>query len=58
MVQLNSKIPHLTYDHLDINNISPRSYHPSTNGGVDRVNPTMARILAIVDTTKSTPTKQ
>ena len=33
---------------LAVDKIASASYHPSGNGGVDRVNHTMAKMLAVV----------
>ena len=47
-LQLCSKLSRALYERLDINKIATSSYHPCTNGGVERVNHTMALMLAMV----------
>ena len=47
-LQVCSKIPLTLFDRLGINKIVTRSYHPCTNGGVDRVNHTMTLMFAMV----------
>ena len=43
-----SKLSRALYERLGINKIATSSYHPCTNGGVERVNHIMALILAMV----------
>ena len=37
-----------TYELMKIKKVTTSSYNPQTNGGVERVNHTMAQILAVV----------
>ena len=43
-----SKLSHAVYNVLRAQKITTNSYHPSENGGVERVNHTMAEMLAMV----------
>ena len=47
-LQFCSKIWHIEYELLGVQKIATSSYHPSGNGGVERVNHTMAQTLAMV----------
>ena len=47
--QLCSKLAHAVYNLLGVRKIATSSYHPNGNGWVERVNHTMAQMLAMVD---------
>ena len=47
-LQFCSKLSRALYERLGINKIATSSYHPCTNGGVERVNHIMALMLAMV----------
>ena len=47
-LQFYSKLSLALYDRLGINKIATSSYHPCTNGGVERVKHTMALMFAMV----------
>ena len=47
-LQFRSKLSHAVYKLLGVRKISTRSYHPNGNGGMDRVNHTMAQMLTVV----------
>ena len=47
-LQLCSKISHVVYELFGARKIATSSYHASGNGGVERVNHTMAQMLAMV----------
>ena len=46
--QFCSKFSHVVYELLDVNKIATSSYHPSGNGGVERVNHTMTQMPDMV----------
>eukprot|EP00904_Undaria_pinnatifida_P000588 jgi/Undpi1/1052/HiC_scaffold_10.g04515.m1 len=48
LIMVCSKLSLALYDRLGINKIATRSYHQCTNGGVERVNHTLALMLAMV----------
>ncbi|CAB1107844.1 unnamed protein product [Ectocarpus sp. CCAP 1310/34] len=43
-----SKLSMATYEMMKIKKVTTSSYHPQTNGGTERVNHTMAHMLAVV----------
>ncbi|CAB1102179.1 unnamed protein product [Ectocarpus sp. CCAP 1310/34] len=43
-----SKLSVAIYEVMKIKKVTPSSYHPQTNGGTERVNHTMAQMLAVV----------
>ena len=47
-LQFCSKRSYVVYNLLDVRIIATSFYHPIRNGGVERVNNTMAEILAMV----------
>ena len=47
-LQLCSKISQAVYQLLGVRKLATSSYHPNCNGGVERVNHTMAQVLAMV----------
>ena len=47
-LQFCSKLPHVVYELFGVEQIATSSYHPSGNGGVERVNYAMAQMLAMV----------
>ena len=47
-LQFCSKLSHVVYELLGVRKIATSSYHPSGNGGVERVNHTVAQMLAMV----------
>ena len=46
-LQFTSKLSAAVYKLLGINKVTTSSYHPQTNGGTERVNHTMAQMLAV-----------
>ena len=47
-LQLCSKLSQAVYQLLGVRKLATSSYHPKSNGGVERVNHTMAQMLALV----------
>ena len=47
-LQFCSKLSYAVYQLLGVRKIATSSYHPNVNGGVERVNHTMAQLLAMV----------
>ena len=47
-LQFCSKLSHAVYTILGVRKIATSSYHPNDNGGVERVNHTMAQMPAMV----------
>ena len=47
-LQFCSKLSHVVYELLGVRKIANSSYHPTGNGGVERVNHAMAQMLAMV----------
>ena len=47
-LQLSSKLSQAIYQLLGVRKLATSSYHPNGNGGVERVNHTMAQMLALV----------
>ena len=47
-LQFCSKISHVEYEFLGVRKIATSSYHPSGNGGVERVNHIVAQMMAMV----------
>ena len=47
-LQFCSKVSQAVYQLLGVRKLATRSYHPCGKGGVERVNHTIAQILAIV----------
>ena len=49
-----SKLANIVYDRLGIHKVNTSSYHPCTNGGVERVNHVLAQMLSIVGNEQQT----
>ena len=53
-MQFCSKLSMAIYDAMKIKKVTTSAYHPQTNGGTERVNHTMAQMLAVVVNEKQT----
>ncbi len=53
-LQFTSKLSRIVYERLGVRKINTSSYHPCTNGGVERVNHVLAQMLSMIGNEQQT----